>query len=39
VQYSYSERKAFDGKGKTGEYAPVANDNMVFLSFRYYPFQ
>jgi hypothetical protein len=39
VQYSYSERKAFDGKGKTGEYAPIANDNMVFLSFRYYPFQ
>jgi hypothetical protein len=39
VQYSYAERKAFDGKGKTGEYAPIANDNMVFLSFRYYPFQ
>jgi hypothetical protein len=39
VQYSYSERKAFDGKGLTGEYAPIGNDNMVFLSFRYYPFQ
>jgi hypothetical protein len=39
LQYSYTERKAFDGKGLTGQYAPVANDNMVFLSFRYYPFQ
>jgi hypothetical protein len=35
LQYSYTERKTFAGaKG----YAPVANDNMVFLSFRYYPF-
>ncbi len=38
LQYSYTERKAFDGKGVTGPYAPIANDNMVFLSFRYYPF-
>ena len=39
VQYSFTERKAFDGKGVTTPYAPIANDNMVFLSFRYYPFQ
>ena len=38
LQYSFTERKAFDGKGLTGPYAPIANDNMVFLSFRYYPF-
>ena len=34
VQYSYTERKAFQGVGG----APKANDNMVFTSFRYYPF-
>jgi len=34
VQYSYTERHAFDGKGA----APVTNDNMVFTSIRYYPF-
>ena len=34
VQYSYTERKAFEGVGGR----PVANDNMIFTSFRYYPF-
>lgn len=34
VQYSYTERKAFEGVGG----APKANDNMIFTSFRYYPF-
>jgi hypothetical protein len=34
MQYSRTERKAFDGVGG----APIANDNMVFASFRYYPF-
>jgi hypothetical protein len=34
VQYSYTERKAFEGVGG----APKANENMVFTSFRYYPF-
>ena len=34
VQYSYTERKAFEGVGG----APSANENMVFTSFRYYPF-
>ena len=34
MQYSYTERKAFDGVGGK----PVANENMVFTSFRYYPF-
>ena len=34
LQYSYTERKAFSGIGG----APVANDSMVFASFRYYPF-
>lgn len=35
LQYSYTERKAFAG---TGGVAPTAIDNMVFASFRYYPF-
>jgi hypothetical protein len=34
LQYSYTERKAFSGIGG----APIANDSMVFASFRYYPF-
>ena len=34
VQYSYTERKAFDGIGGK----PLANENMLFTSFRYYPF-
>jgi hypothetical protein len=34
VQYSYTERKAFQGVGG----APKTNENMVFTSFRYYPF-
>jgi hypothetical protein len=34
LQYSRTERKAFSGVGG----APIANDNMVFASFRYYPF-
>jgi hypothetical protein len=35
VQYSYTERKAFaDAVG----IAPVAKENMVFTSFRFYPF-
>jgi hypothetical protein len=34
VQYSYTERKAFDGVGGK----PIANENMIFTSFRYYPF-
>ncbi|THD52657.1 hypothetical protein [Phenylobacterium sp.] len=35
VQYSYIERDAFTGVGG----APQANENMVYTSFRYYPFQ
>jgi hypothetical protein len=35
LQYSYTERKSFAGAGGI---APVAIDNMVFASFRYYPF-
>jgi len=35
LQYSHTERKAFAGAGGV---APVANDNMVFASFRYYPY-
>jgi hypothetical protein len=34
VQYSYTERKTFSGVGG----APSADDNMIFTSFRYYPF-
>ncbi len=34
LQYSYTERKAFDGVGGR----PTANENMLFTSFRYYPF-
>ena len=35
LQYSYTERKAFAGVGGLD---PIANDSMVFASFRYYPF-
>jgi hypothetical protein len=35
LQYSYTERKAFAGAAGI---APIANDSMVFASFRYYPF-
>jgi hypothetical protein len=35
MQYSYTERKAFAG---VAGIAPIANDSMVFASFRYYPF-
>jgi hypothetical protein len=35
VQYSYTRLKAFAGVGG----APRTSDNMVFTSFRYYPFQ
>jgi len=35
MQYSYTERKSFAG---AHDLAPIANDNMVFASFRYYPF-
>jgi hypothetical protein len=34
LQYSYTERKAFEGVGG----APKADENMVFTSVRYYPF-
>jgi hypothetical protein len=34
LQYSYTDRKAFDGVGGR----PTTNENMIFTSFRYYPF-
>jgi hypothetical protein len=34
-QYSYTHRTVYSGVGPT----PKTDDNMVFLSFRYYPFQ
>jgi hypothetical protein len=34
LQYSYTERKAFEGVGGR----PSTSDNMFFTSFRYYPF-
>jgi hypothetical protein len=37
LQYSHTERKAFAGSGDL-DLAPVGDDNMVFASFRYYPF-
>jgi hypothetical protein len=37
LQYSYTERKTFNGNGPLS-IAPIANDSMVFASFRYYPF-
>jgi hypothetical protein len=35
IQYSYTHRAVFQGIGAT----PKSDENMVFLSFRYYPFQ
>jgi len=35
MQYSYTERRSFYGAAGID---PVAQDNMVFASFRYYPF-
>ncbi len=35
LQYSYVERDAFSGVGG----APTAHENLVYTSFRYYPFQ
>jgi hypothetical protein len=35
AQYSYTRRMTFEGVGG----APQSDENMVFLSFRYYPFQ
>jgi hypothetical protein len=35
LQYSYIERDAFAGVGG----APIAHENMLYTSFRYYPFQ
>jgi hypothetical protein len=34
IQYSYTERHAFEGMGG----APVASENMILTSIRYYPF-
>jgi hypothetical protein len=38
VQYSYTERHAFSGLDGAGTAAPIANESMLFTSFRYYPF-
>ena len=41
VQYSYTERHAFPGfgvLGAAGNPAPVARENMILTSVRYYPF-
>jgi hypothetical protein len=42
VQYSYTERHAFPGYGVApiagGNPVPVARENMIFTSIRYYPF-
>ncbi len=37
IQYSYTERKAF-GDAQATPFAPKGDENMVFTSFRYYPF-
>jgi hypothetical protein len=37
LQYSHTERKAFSGSAAL-DITPIADDNMVFASFRYYPF-
>jgi len=37
LQYSHTERKAFSGSGAL-DITPIGDDNMVFASFRYYPF-
>ncbi|MGA8690466.1 MAG: hypothetical protein WB662_11305, partial [Methyloceanibacter sp.] len=40
VQYSYTQRQLFEGDvAKFGvNQSPTTDDNMVFVSFRYYPF-
>jgi hypothetical protein len=41
LQYSHTEREAFNGLdtvAKSGHGAPTTSDDMVFTSFRYYPF-
>ena len=42
MQYSYTERHAFNGYGPAnavaGNPAPVARENMILTSIRYYPF-
>jgi hypothetical protein len=42
IQYSYTERHTFAGYGTVpgalGNPAPIARENMVFTSIRYYPF-
>ena len=41
MQYSYTERHAFPGygtAGAAGNASPVARDNMILTSIRYYPF-
>jgi hypothetical protein len=38
LQYSYTERHAFTGTNGTAFTAPIANESMLFASFRYYPF-
>ena len=35
VQWSYTHRTIFQGEGPT----PKTDENMLFFSFRYYPFQ
>jgi len=37
LQYSFTERKTF-ADATTAGFAPKADDNMVYASFRYYPF-
>ncbi len=41
MQYSYTERHAFPGygtAGAAGNASPIARDNMILTSIRYYPF-
>jgi hypothetical protein len=46
IQYSYTERHLFPGYGAPGaptpalnfNPAPIARENMIFTSIRYYPF-
>ena len=42
LQYSYTERHAFPGfglvNGAVGNASPIARENMILTSFRYYPF-
>jgi len=39
VQYSYTQRELFASTVNGVGYAPKTDDNIVFTSFRYYPFQ